>query len=49
VSTEIQERAILVGTAIEHGDVVSRPYQVRRHRGTHVAEADKSNFHVMSP
>ena len=46
VRTQLEQSATFLGTAIEHGDIVSSLHEVRRHGRAHVAQPDKSNFHI---
>src|ERR1700722_13954609 len=45
---ETHQRFGLVGGSIVNGDLVARFEQIRRHGGTHLSEANKSDLHETS-
>ena len=48
VCTELEQRATLLGAAVEHGDIVSGLDEVGGHGRAHVAQADESDLHAVT-
>src|SRR3984893_7080197 len=48
VCTQFEERAALLGAAVEHRGIMSGLHEVRRHRRAHLAQPDESDLHFFN-